>query len=154
MCQQCDEEEHFTVDCVITMPASAPRHHPYGASSSGAHVAQNGTCSPPPWTSHDSHAHSTTSSYGPTPPHDNYTPAPPMPRSPKSVGSTPPPPPAPPSDSDWSFSSGPSQALQAQYVPPGEFPRSDWNDRRTEGGSVGGSYLPSAFVGQPVGIDQ
>ena len=39
-------------------------------------------------------------------------------------------------------------------MPPGEFPRSDWNDRRTEGGSVGGSYLPSAFVGQPVGIDQ
>ena len=27
-------------------------------------------------------------------------------------------------------------------------------DRRTDGGSVGGSYLPSAFVGQPVGVDQ
>ena len=39
-------------------------------------------------------------------------------------------------------------------MPPGEFPSLDWNDRRTEGGSVGGSYLPSAFVGQPVGIDQ
>ena len=32
----------------------------------------------------------------------------------------------------------------------GRFP-SDW---RTNGDSVGGSYLPSAFVGQPVGIDQ
>ena len=39
-------------------------------------------------------------------------------------------------------------------MPPGEFPSSDWNDWRTEGGSVGSSYLPSAFVGQPVGIDQ
>ena len=39
-------------------------------------------------------------------------------------------------------------------MPPGEFPSSDWNDRRTEGGSAGGSYLPSAFVGQPVGVDQ
>ena len=154
MCQQCGEEEHFPADCVITMPAPTPRHHPYAASSSGAYVAQYGTYPPPPWTSHDSDAHSTTSSYGATLPHDNYTPAPPMPRPPRSVGPTPPPPPAPPSDSDWSFSSGPSQALQAQYVPPGEFPSSDWNGRRTECGSVGGSYLPSAFVGQLVGIDQ
>ena len=71
---------------------------------------------------------------------------------PRSVG--PPSPPAPPSDSDWSFSSGPSQALQAQIVPPGEFPSSDLTDRRTNGDSVGGNYLPSAFVGQPVGVDQ
>ena len=27
-------------------------------------------------------------------------------------------------------------------------------DRRADGDSVGGSYLPSAFVGQPVGVDQ
>ena len=39
-------------------------------------------------------------------------------------------------------------------MPPGEFPSSDWNDKRTEGGNVGGSYLPSAFVEQPVGVDQ
>ena len=154
MCQQCGEDEHFPADYVITMPAPMPRHHPYAASSSGAHVAQYGTYPPLPWTSHDSDTHSTTSSYGSAPPHDNYTPAPPMPRPPRSVGSIPPPPPAPPLDFDWSFSSGPSQALHAHYVPPGEFPSSDWNDRRTEGGSAGGSYLPSAFVGQPVGIDQ
>ena len=71
---------------------------------------------------------------------------------PRSVGS--PPPPAPPSDSDWSFSSGPSQALQAQYVPPGEFSSSDLTGGRVDGDSEGGSYLPSAFVGQPVGVDQ
>ena len=39
-------------------------------------------------------------------------------------------------------------------MPPDEFPSSDWHDRRTEGGNVGGSYLPSAFVGQPVGVDE
>ena len=39
-------------------------------------------------------------------------------------------------------------------MPPGEFLSSDLTDRRTDGGSVGGSYLPSAFVGQPVGVDQ
>ena len=75
-----------------------------------------------------------------------------MPPPPRSVG--PPPPPAPPSDSDWSFSSGPSQALKAQYVPPGEFLSSDLTDRHTDGGSVSGSYLPSAFVGQAVGVDK
>ena len=70
----------------------------------------------------------------------------------RSVG--PPPRPVAPSDSDWSFSSGLSQALQAQYVSPGEFLSSDLTVRRADGGSVGGSYLPSAFVGQPVGVDQ
>ena len=74
-----------------------------------------------------------------------------MPRPPRSDGPTPP---APPSESDWSFSSGQSQALRAQYVPPGEFSSSDLNDWRTEGGSIGGSYLHSAFVWQPVGIHQ
>ena len=39
-------------------------------------------------------------------------------------------------------------------MPPGEFPSSVLSDWRTNGDSVGGSYLPSAFVGQPVGIDQ
>ena len=39
-------------------------------------------------------------------------------------------------------------------MPPGEFSSSDLNDWGTEDGSVGSSYLPSAFVGQPVGIDQ
>ena len=39
-------------------------------------------------------------------------------------------------------------------MPPGEFLSSDVSDRRTDGGSIGGSYLPSAFVGQPVGVDQ
>ena len=38
-------------------------------------------------------------------------------------------------------------------MPPGEFPSSNLNDWGTEDGSVGGSHLPSAFVGQPVGID-
>ena len=65
-----------------------------------------------------------------------------------------PPPPAPPPESDWSFSSGHSQALQAHHVPPGEFPSSVASGWRTNGDSVGGSYLPSAFVEQPVGIDQ
>ena len=39
-------------------------------------------------------------------------------------------------------------------MPPGEFLSSDWTDRRADSGSVGGSYLPSAFVEQPVGVDQ
>ena len=39
-------------------------------------------------------------------------------------------------------------------MPPSEFPSSVSSDWRTNGDSVGGSYLPSAFVGQPVGIDQ
>ena len=39
-------------------------------------------------------------------------------------------------------------------MPPVEFSSSDLNDWRTEGGSAGGSYLPSVFVGQHVGIDQ
>ena len=62
-------------------------------------------------------------------------------------------PPAPPSESNWSFS-GLSQVLRAHYVPPGEFPSSVSSDWCTNGESVGRSYLPSAFVGQPVGIDQ
>ena len=170
MFQQCGEEEHFPADCAITMPAPTPRHHSYAALSSGtraaqystgayaakystgAHVAQYGTHPLPPWTSHDSDGQSTSSTYGPPPHHASFAPAQPMPPPPRSVG--PPPPPAPPSDSDWSFSSGPSQALQAQYVPPGEFRSLDLTDRRADGGSVGGSYLPSAFVGQLVGVDQ
>ena len=44
---------------------------------------------------------------------------------------------------------------RAQYVRPGEFASSDFNDWDVEKGGVGSSsYLPSAFVGQPVGIDQ
>ena len=39
-------------------------------------------------------------------------------------------------------------------MPLGEFLSSDLTDRRTEGGSVDGSYLPSAFVGQLVEVDQ
>ena len=39
-------------------------------------------------------------------------------------------------------------------MPPGEFASSDFNERGAEAGGVGSSYLPSAFVGQPVGIDQ
>ena len=39
-------------------------------------------------------------------------------------------------------------------MPPGEFASSDFNDWGTEESGLGGSYLPSAFVGQPVGIDQ
>ena len=146
---------------MITMPAPTQRHHPYAASSSGAHTAQYGTGAHvaqygthllPPWTSYDSDGHSTSSTYGPPPQHNSYAPAQPMPPPPRSVGPTSPP--APPLDSDWSFSCGPSQTLQAQYLSPGEFPSLDWNDRRTEGGSVGGSYLSSAFVGQPVGVDE
>ena len=37
---------------------------------------------------------------------------------------------------------------------PGEFSSLNLNYWCTEYGSVGGSYFPSAFVGQPVGIDQ
>ena len=81
-----------------------------------------------------------------------YT-CPPMPPPPRSDRLTPPPP-AFPSESDWSFYSGQSQALRAHYVPTGEFPSSVSSDWRTGGGSVGGSYLPSAFVWQSVGIDQ
>ena len=68
---------------------------------------------------------------GPPPPSDSYAPVPLMP-----------PPPNP---------QGP---LQAHYVLPGEFPSSVSSNWSTNGDSVGGSYLPSAFVGQPVGIDQ
>ena len=39
-------------------------------------------------------------------------------------------------------------------MPPGEFSSSDLTDRRADVDSVGGSYLLSAFVGQPVGVDQ
>ena len=39
-------------------------------------------------------------------------------------------------------------------MPPGEFSSPDLSDWRVDDGSVGGSYLPSGFVGQPVGIDQ
>ena len=39
-------------------------------------------------------------------------------------------------------------------MPPGEFPSSVLTDRRAGGDSVDGSYLPSAFVGQPVGVGQ
>ena len=39
-------------------------------------------------------------------------------------------------------------------MPPGEFSSSGLTDGRVDGDSVGGSYLPSAFVGQPVGVDQ
>ena len=151
MCQRCGEEEHFPAECRVTTPAPVPQHRPYAASSSGAHVAQYGTCLPPPWTSHDSDGHSTASSYGPPPPHDSYAPATPIPPPPRPNK---PPPPASPSESYWSFSSGHSQALQAYYVPPGEFSSSVSSDWRTNGDSVGGSYLPSAFVGQPVDIDQ
>ena len=168
MCQQCGEEGQFSADCVIAMPAPAPRHRPYavlGANAAqydtgphaaqyntGAHVAQYGTHPLPPWTSHDSDEHSTSSTYGPPPHHASYAPTQPIPPPPRSVG--PPPPPAPPSGSDWGFSSRPSQALQAQYVPPGEFLSSDLTDRRTDGGSVGGSYLTSALVGQSERVDQ
>ena len=179
MCQQCGEKEHFPADCVITVPTPTPRHHSYAASSSGAraaqygtgahaaqystgahaaqystgaHAAQYGTHPLPPWTSHDSDGQSTSSTYG-LPPHQaSFAPAQPMPPSPRSVG--PPSPPAPPLEFYWSFSSGPTQALQAQYVPPGEFPSLDLTDRRADGESLGGSYLPSAFVGQPVGVDR
>ena len=39
-------------------------------------------------------------------------------------------------------------------MPSGEFLSSDLTDGRAHGDSVGSSYLPSAFVGQPVGVDQ
>ena len=74
-----------------------------------------------------------------------------MPRSSRPDG---PPPSAPRSESDWNFPLGQSQALQAQYVLPGEFLSPDLSDWRADDGSVGGSYLPLGFVGQPVGIDQ
>ena len=149
MFQRCGEEEHCPAECRENAPAPAPQHCPYAASSSGAHVAQYGTCPPPSWTSHDSDGHSTASSYGPPLPYDSYAPAPPMPPPPRSDG---PPPPAPPLESDWSFSSGHSYALRAHYVSPGEFLSSVSSDWRTNGYSVGGSYLPSAFVGQSVGM--
>ena len=120
--------------------------------STGAHVAQYGTHPLPPWTSNDSDTQSIPSAYGPSSNQASFTPAQPMPPPPRSVGHAPPP--APSSDSDWSFSSGPSQALQAQYVPLGEFLSSDLTDRRADGDSIDGSYLPSEFVGQPVGVDQ
>ena len=173
MCQQCGEEEHFPADCMITMPAPTPHSYTvlfsgaravqYGTGahsaqytqrySTGAHVTQHGRHPLPPWTSNDSDTQSTSSAYGPPSNQASFAPAQPMPpRPPRSVG--PPPPPAPPSDSDWSFSSGSSQALQAQYVPPGEFSSSDLTDGRADCDSVGGSHLPSTFVGQPVGVDQ
>ncbi|CAM9590510.1 unnamed protein product [Ascophyllum nodosum] len=111
MCQCCGEEEHFPAECRATRntPAPAPQHRPYSAPSSGAHVAQYGSCPPPPWTSHEySYGHSIAPSYGPPPPPASYAPAPPMPSPPRTHG---PPPPAPPSQSDWSFSPGYSQAL-------------------------------------------
>ena len=153
-----NEEEHFPADCKAAAPAPVPQDCPYYAASSfsGAYTAQNDTCPPPPSTSHDSDGYSTTSSYGPPPQHASYTPALLMPPPPRSVGPTPrnPPPSAPPSESDWNLSSGQSQALRAQYVHPGEFASSDLNDWSAEEGGVGSSCLPSAFVGQPVGIDQ
>ena len=39
-------------------------------------------------------------------------------------------------------------------MPPDEFPSSVLSDWGTNDDSVSSSYLPSAFVGQPVGIDQ
>ena len=39
-------------------------------------------------------------------------------------------------------------------MPPGEFSSSDLTDGREDGDSIGGSYLPSAFIGQSVGVDQ
>ena len=39
-------------------------------------------------------------------------------------------------------------------MPPGEFPKLVLRDWSSNGDSVGGSYLPSAFVGQSAGIDQ
>ena len=169
MCQQCGKEEHFPADCVITMPAPAPhlntapfsgaRAAQYGTGAhpaqqySTGHVAQYGTHPLPTWTSPDSDTQSTHSAYGPPSNQASSAPASPMPPPPPiSVES--PPPPASPSDSGWSFSSGPSQALQVQYVPPGEFSSSGLTDGRVDDDCVGGSYLPSAFVGQPVGVDQ
>ena len=167
MCTQCGKEEHFPADCVITMPAPAPQYtapfsgarpaqcstgaHAAQQYSTGAHVVQYGTHPLPTWTPSDSDNQSTHSAYGPPSNQASFAPAQPMPPPPpRSVGS--PPPPAPPSDSYWSFSSGLSQALQAQYVLPGEFSSSGLTDGRVDGDSVGGSYLPSAFVGQPVAL--
>ena len=39
-------------------------------------------------------------------------------------------------------------------MPPDEFPNSVSSDWGSNGDSVGGSYLPSTFVGQPVGVEQ
>ena len=39
-------------------------------------------------------------------------------------------------------------------MPPGKFASSDFYDWGAEKGGVGSSYLPSAFVGQLVGVDQ
>ena len=39
-------------------------------------------------------------------------------------------------------------------MPPGEVSSSDLTGGRVDGDSVDGSYLPSAFVGQPVGVDR
>ena len=39
-------------------------------------------------------------------------------------------------------------------MPPGKFSSSGLTDGRSDDDSVGGSYLPSAFVGQLVGVDQ
>ena len=170
MCTQCGKEEYFPADCVITMPAPAPQYtapfsgarpaqystgaHAAQQYSTGAHAAQYGTHPLPTWTPSDNDNQSTHSAYGPPPNQASFAPAQPMlPPPPRSVGA--PPPPAPPSDSEWSFSSGPSQALQAQYVPSGEFSSSGMTDcGRVDCDSVGGSYLLSAFVGQPVGVDQ
>ena len=169
MYKQCGKEEHFPAACVITMPAPVTQYtasYPgartaqYGTGahaaqqySTGAHVAQYVTHPLPTWTPSDSDNQSTHPAYGPSSNQASFAPAQPMPPPPpRFVGS--PPPPAPRSDSDWSFSSGPSQALQAQYVPPGEFSSSGLTNGRVEGDSVGGSYLPSAFVRQPVGVDQ
>ena len=127
MCQWCGEEEHFPAECVIIIPTPTPhsntapfsgaRAAQYGTGahavqqySTGAYVAQYGTHPLPPWTSNDSDTQSTPSAYGPPSNQASFAPAQPMPPPPRSVG--PPPPPAPPSDSDWSFSSGPPQALQ------------------------------------------
>ena len=129
MCQQCGKKEHFPADCVITMPAPAPQYtaplsgarpaqygtgaHAAQQYSTGAHVAQYGTHPLTTWTS-TSNNHSTYSAYRPPSNQASFAPAQPMPPPPhRSVGS--PPPPAPPFDSDWSFSSGPSQALQARH---------------------------------------
>ena len=169
MCQQCGKEEHFPADWVINMPAPAPQYtapisvartaqygtraHAAQQYSTGAHVAQYGNNPLTTWTSNDSDSQSTSSAYGPPSNQASFAPAQPIsPPPPRSEGS--PPPPAPLSASDWSFSSGQSQALMAQYVPPGEFLSSGLTDGRVDGDSVGGSYLPSAFVGQPVGVDQ
>ena len=142
--QCCGEEKHTPVECRATRntPAPAPQHHPYSAPSSGGHVTQYSSCPPPPWTSHEySGGHSTASSYGPPPPPDSYAPASPMPLPPRRHG---PPPQAPPSESDKSFFSRHSQALQAHFVPPGKYTNSVSSDWSSNGDSVGGSYLWTA----------